>query len=398
MIQTALISKISPIAALKNGMTHGRVSISGIRKGLLVFQFALTLIFMMGIGVLARQYFNVMHYNTGFNKENIVVIPLKEPNPQIFRTAFEGIPEVAEVSFSSSIPGTPLSSTLYTYSTDGLDSLRGRQISVDENFATHMGLDFTWGTNLSGKVFQKEQVLANETFMKRYGNLNKTGRDSLIVTLADQKEAVIVGVLKDYNHEPLNERIEPLLIRYAPEKASFALVTLSNTDVFATFSRLEAKWDELYPNTVFEARFLEQEISDSYEYLRTGLKVFGFLAFLALVISCLGLLGMVIYLTENRTKEVAIRKILGASHASLLNTLSSLFFKMWGIAIMTSIPIAYLFFDKFVLSVFNKFNEGIGAVEILLSLLFTLSLGLLAILWQTHKVVSVNPAENLRNE
>lgn len=122
------------------------------------------------------------------------------------------------------------------------------------------------------------------------------------------------------------------------------------------------------------------------------------MAALAISVSCLGLLGMVIYTTENRRKEVAIRKTLGANKWRLLYTLSGLFFRMWIIALFIGIPLSYLFYDNIIMSVYNKFSSGVGFSEVAISSLFTLALGLLSIMIQSNRVMNTNPAQNLRNE
>ena len=119
---------------------------------------------------------------------------------------------------------------------------------------------------------------------------------------------------------------------------------------------------------------------------------------LLLTISCLGLLGMVVYATENRIKEVAIRKILGADLLDLMKVLAGLFFRLWFIALCIAIPASYFFYDQLFVGMFNKFSEGVGLIEILLSTLITIGLGAITILWQTQRVAKTNPAVNLRNE
>ena len=119
---------------------------------------------------------------------------------------------------------------------------------------------------------------------------------------------------------------------------------------------------------------------------------------MAVTISCLGLLGMVIFTTENRKKEVAIRKTLGAGSWKLLYSLSGLFFRMWAIALLIAVPLSYIYYDKVMLRIYNKFSDGVGFSEVALSSLLTLGLGLLAIMVQSTKVMRTNPAESLRAE
>ena len=397
LVPALFFSKTSPVEAIRKAMDNKKVSISGIRKGLMVFQFMLSLVLMIGIGVLVRQYQHSLTYNLGFSKENILVIPTAPEGNQLFINEIQGLSEVKNTSLSSSIPGTTLNRSTYFFSEDGLDSIRAREVFVDDQFMMHMDLKMAWGNSQMNNN-QIDQVIINETLMDLLGNFTGNQSDSLRVSLGQQEKVQIIGVVQDYNHEPLRERIEPMVIRHAPNKTTYALVSIATADLPQTLTNLEDRWDRVYPNTPFRSSFLNEEIERTYDFFRTALKLFGFLAILAITISCLGLLGMVIYATENRTKEVAIRKIMGANAMDLMKVLAGLFFRLWVIALMISIPASYFFYDQLFVRIYNKFSNGVGVLEIFLSSVVTVSLGALAILWQTRKVLKTNPAVNLRNE
>lgn len=388
-------ANISPLTALKSNVSDGKVSISGLRKGLLTAQFTLTLIFMIGIGTLLSEYRYSLTYNLGFSKENVLVIPIKRDKQQLLKNTLLSNPDVQSVSFSSSLPGTNLADREYVYFPELQDSMRFYSVKIDDHFIDHMKLEMLWGESPNPENTLIPDVVVNEEFMKDYRVIQPDG-DSLRIELANGP-ARISGVVKNYNHEPLNSRIYPMVLSYS-ETCPYALVTIASNDLQHTLSSIEQSWDQVFPEQVFEASFLTQEIEKAYHFFRVALKIFGFLAFLASTISCLGLLGMVIYSTENRTKEVAIRKILGASKAELLRALGGTFFKLWAIAIAIGVPIAYAFYDFALIRMYNKFTEGVGALEIILSVLVTVGLGALAILWQTNRISKVNPAVNLRNE
>ncbi|WP_462250206.1 FtsX-like permease family protein [Ekhidna sp.] len=387
-------AKISPIQALKSDGS-GKVSISGIRKGLLVFQFALTLCFMIGIGVLLKQYQDSRSFELPFSTENTFIVYTQGTDIQLLKNDLINQSKIAEISFSSSIPGTSLSRNKYVFDRSLQDSIRTKEVSIDEQFINHMNLNFTWGKGISEGGQQIEEIVVNQEMMRRM-KLVKF-QDTTFVSLGD-KYARIVGVIENYNHEPLNESIEPMILRINPEALAYAIVSVPNESKIANSNYLQSRWDKLYPNIPFKATLLETEIDNAYDFFIIGLKIFGFLAMLAITVSCLGLLGMVVYATENRTKEVAIRKILGASKQSLYKTLARLFIKLWSIALIVAIPASYLFYDKFLVSLYNKFGDGVGILEISLSVLLTLLLGGSAIIWQVNKISNVNPADNLRYE
>ncbi len=397
LIPALFFARTSPIEAIRKVMDSKKVSISGARKGLMVFQFIISLGLMIGIGVILRQYHHSLTYDLGFHKENILVVPLDPERSDLLENEFLALPEVTRISLTSSIPGTPLGRSTYVFSEDLLDSLRTREIFVSDQFMDHMDLKMSWGTtNMNNN--QIDQVIVNERLMQLIRNLKTDPNDSLIVQLGREEKVQIVGVVEDYNHEPLRESIEPMVIRKNRKRATNALLSISSQQLPQTLANLEAKWDLVYSNTPFKSSFLDDEIEKAYDFFFVAIKLFGSLAILAITISCLGLLGMVVYATENRIKEVAIRKILGAKIMDLMKVLAGLFVRLWLIALCIAIPASYFFYDLIFVGMFNKFSGGVGFIEILLSTLLTIALGALTIFWQTQKIVKTNPALNLRNE
>ena len=389
-------AKITPIQALRSASAE-KMSISRIRKGLLVFQFTLTLGFMIGIGVLLRQYHDSKTYELPFDTEDTFIVYNQGTDAELFKNQLEKESRVASISLSSSIPGTKLKQSIYAMNPNIDDSLRLKEVFVDDNFMSHMNLSLTHGNALSNKEYQIEKVVVNEEMVRRLKLLNFA--DTVNILLGDGSRAEIVGIIENYNHEPLNERIEPMMLRTTKKDGlTYSIVTIPDGTYLQNLYFLENLWDELHPNTPFKATLLENEIHASYDFLRIGMKIFGFLATLAVSISCLGLLGMVIYSTENRIKEVAIRKILGANKKLLFGSLAGLFIKLWGIALLIAIPLSWFLYDNFMVRLFNKFSSGVGIVEIFLSVLTTLALGGLTIFWQVNRISNINPAENLRHE
>lgn len=388
-------AKISPIQALKSDSSK-KVSISGIRKGLLVFQFAMTLSFMIGTGVLLKQYQESRSFELPFTTKDTFVIYTQSTDVELLKNDLLNQSIISKVSFSSSIPGTSLSKNMYVFNADMQDSIRAKEVYIDDQFTQNMNLNFTWGRPMTERGNQVDEVVVNQEMMARLRQLNF--KDTTFVSLKNGQYARIVGVIKNYNHEPLNESIEPMVLRMNNSELAYAIVSIPTEDQIQSSQFLQARWDDLFPNIPFRATLLETEIDNAYEFFRIGLKIFGFLATLAITISCLGLLGMVVYATENRTKEVAVRKILGASKKSLFATLAGLFIKLWSIALLIAIPTSYLFYDNFLVTIFNKFGDGIGLLEIAASVMATILLGASAILWQVNKISNVNPSDNLRYE
>jgi ABC-type antimicrobial peptide transport system permease subunit len=262
-----------------------------------------------------------------------------------------------------------------------------------------MKMKLAWGTTGSEQQSSanEEEVLVNQKFVAA---LNVFGgrTDSLRFVTSEGKHCKIVGILKDFNFEPLNEDIVPILFRYSLEHSNYALLTVAPDHIRATIADLDGIWSGIDQKIPFHCYFLNDEVDKAYKYIIASFKMFSFLSAMAISISCLGLLGMVAFNTENRTKEIAIRKILGATNKSLYYVLSKEFVNMIAIAIMLAVPLSYFFYDRLFLPLLMKNSAGLGIIEVIVGIAVLLSMGLAAIYFQTSKVANANPAGSLRTE
>src|SRR5258707_10094045 len=168
--------------------------------------------------------------------------------------------------------------------------------------------------------------------------------------------------------------------------------------MISTLADMESLWKKFGSEKKFSAHFFEDEIKDAYSFYFAAIKICGFLGFLAISISCLGLLGMVVFTVENRMKEVGVRKVMGASIYSITMVLSRDFVKLMIVAAAIAIPLAYLFYEKLYLQTQQYYHSSIGLFEIIISLMIMLVLGLATILSQTMKAAKANPVDTLRYE
>lgn len=391
-------SRMNPIQALR-GQAKGRSSgVSGIRKGLFVFQFFLSLFFIIGVGAIARQYTHVFSHDHGFDSDNVLVVPFQEVDKQLALNELQRHTDVKSVTTASNPPGLPLPvSTEVT--PNGQDTLMVGEVFIGENFIEDLDMKLIWGQ--SGHALQQTQneapVLVNEQYLRSIAVFNEQ-QDSLTFTLEDGTRCRIVGILEDFNFEPLNEEIRPFIFRYSLANSHYALVTINTTDIRTTIEELDAIWTGIDQKARFNATFLDDEIEEAYSFLMNQIRIFGFLSVLVITISCLGLLGMVSYTTENRTKEIAIRKIMGATNRNLYYTLTKDFVRLILIAAAFAIPVAYFFYDWLFLRMLLHYGKGLGWMEMVGGVALLFVLGFLSIFGQTSKLARANPADNLRYE
>jgi putative ABC transport system permease protein len=386
---------LNPIQALRN-QTHKQSSQGRIRKGLTIFQFALSFCFIIALIVFSRQYRYNLNYDFGFQRENILDVQLQGVKHEQFRNQFSQLAAIQNISMSSHLMGVSASVQL-TASIDSRDSFDVYQIFADHNYIKVLKLELIAGKSFPNEVWLREKyIVVNEEFVKQF-KLGTPHEALGKVFRMDNKEVEVIGVLKNFNYTSLLRPIEAFMIRMDPTQFQLANLTVSFTDAYSSLSQMETAWKAIEPEKKFEAEFFDEEIRESYDFYETLLKLVGFLGVLAISISLLGLLGMVVYTSETKTKEVGIRKVMGASTRSITLLLSKDYFFLMLWAALFAIPFTVIIAD-FILSRMQHYHVTLNFWDVLLSLLILLTMGLITIASQTFKTASTNPAETLRSE
>lgn len=396
VLPASYFSKLNPIQTLRNASASGKLSKVSIRKGLIVVQFALSLVFILSVSIIIKQYRYALNFDHGFQKDNILDIQLKGVNDKVFRSEMAKLSDVQQISMSSSIPGNWGASSEYMKLTNGVDSLQVYQMFTDENYVENLEIKMLAGSSFpEGQSNDEHYIIVNETFIEK----SKLGspHDALGKSFDfGGKPLTVIGVVKDFNFLPLQEQIYPFVFRYKPEQFQFANVKLRSNDIQQTLAALESSWNKL-TDQKFEARFLEHELDDSLVSYRSMVKIFGFLGLLAITISSLGLLAVVISSAESRIREMGIRKVFGASNTNMMIAMASGFLKLIGIAIVIGTPLTYFMFESFFLNMYF-YRASIGLVEIGAGIGFLLVLVAIIIGSQTFRVARINPVETLKYE
>jgi ABC-type antimicrobial peptide transport system permease subunit len=245
---------------------------------------------------------------------------------------------------------------------------------------------------------EESEVIVNEQVLKRFGIGQDDPNKALgeIVTV-DGKKLAIVGVLKDFHYGTIENKIEPVMLRYSSEPGGYLNVKIASKDWPATLAAIEKAWRKIDKVHSLEAAFYDDQIERAYNQFSVMIKVIGFLAFLAVCIASMGLFGMVVFTTETRLKEISIRKVLGASEWKLIFLLSKGFLLLLTLAALVALPTTYLFFDNIILANF-AYHQPIGLMELTTGVLVVMAIAFLMIGSQTLKVAQSNPAEVLKNE
>lgn len=397
IVPAIYFSKQKPLESLSSKVKPGSFGALNLRKALVVVQFALSIGFLIGISAFIKQYQHSLNLEMGFNKKNILVAPLADVNHNILRHEFQSQTEVKSVSFSSTIPGNWGSSKTVVRNFDSNDSLLVQEIFVDEHYLEDFGIKLIKGSSFNTDIpDQNGLVLVNQQFINAFGQFKPNEIDIDRIVIDSNKTARIIGVVENFNVTPMQKEIKPLLIRFNPDKYKYAFISLKSDNISECRERFATIWSNL-SSAPFESKFLEHYLEEAYDTFEIAIKVLAWQGFFVIVISCLGLLGMVVFTTNNRIKEIGIRKVLGASEGKLIWLLSKSFLTLLIIATVIGVPISYLLFD-FTLSRMQYQYVGIGFIEIFFSIFLLFLVGGVVIYWQTKKVASINPVDNLRNE
>lgn len=396
IVPATYFSKINPVTALKGGTNLKLFGKTSFKKVLIVSQFALSLFFILGVVVQFRQFRHSINYNMGFEKQNLLDVELQGVDPELLRNEFSTQSKVTAISMSSHVLGAQGFPSSYLHHEE--DSIEIRQMFIDPNYIPNLGLTLIAGENFKSETTHEEEaIIVNEAFFQHLQLTNPHDALGQLFVTPEGNEVRIIGVVKDFNYELLRSPIERFVLRYNPSRFKYANVKLSGEETLSTLLNLESKWKTFNTAQPFTAKFLDHEIEESYQRYTGMIQIYAYLSFLAISVSCLGLLGMVVYSTETRAKEVGVKKVMGASVRGLIYLLSKEYLRMMMIAAAIAFPIGYLFYNMLLAQV-QFFHITVGFLDILISLGILAAMGTATMASQTLKIALTNPADTLKCE
>ena len=388
---------IQPISALKSATKTKLMGNINVQKTLLVIQFALSFGFIMGVVVFFDQYIKTFDYDLGFEQENILDIPLQDVEAELLRTRMDQLASVQKVSMSSHILGLNSNHKTWLKNEKLKDSVEVTHMSVDHNYLHNMGIEL-----VAGRDFQQassrdiNSIIVNEEFLTLYDLEDPRAAIGEFIMVNDSTSFRIHGIVKNFHFENLSKKIEPLMLNSDPSQYQYANVKIGSADIPTTLSNMGMEWKTL-SHYKFESKFFSDEVEESFDIYTNIVKIFFFLGFLAITISCLGLLGMVVFSTQARIKEVGIRKVLGAEVSSITYLLTKSYMKLMVIGALISLPISYMLFNV-ILANHNVYATDIGPLPVIISLVLLLGLGAATVFSQTWRAANSNPVDTLRYE
>ncbi|MDP4284461.1 MAG: ABC transporter permease [Bacteroidota bacterium] len=391
------LSSLSPVRVLKGSLKFSR-SATFFRQGLVVFQFALTIILIVGMIVIYRQMNYIQTKNLGYDRENLIYIPIEGnlvKNFALFKDEAEKMPGILNISKMRNSP------TIIEHHTGSI-SWPGKYPNLVVSFADAVvGYDFVKTMKLhlqDGRDFSKDYAdsasfILNETAAKKIGYKSPVGQTVIWGNLPGK----IIGVIKDFHFNSMHEAIDPLIIRL-DENWSWGTIIVrtkagKTQDAIATLGKI---CKSLNPKFPFTYQFSDQEYAKLYKNEKIVSKLSDYFAFLAIFISCLGLFGLATFTAAQRTKEIGIRKALGASASNIVTMLSGNFLKLIAIAFLVAFPIAWIIMSHWLQNYAYKIDIEWWMFAI--AGLATICIALLTVSYQSIKSAFINPVKSLRTE
>jgi putative ABC transport system permease protein len=386
-----LVAKFNPILALR-----GRASQAGgavLRKSLVVIQFSLATILIIGTLVIGSQLRFIRERDPGFSRENVFSFNGRTFTPQL-KQSLQGESSIKGISTSSDSPVNVMSGSA-TNDWDGKDKDRTiimAQMNVDRDFIPNFGIKLISGTNFTGNKADSTHFILNETAINQTGIKNPIGKRFKF----EGTEGTIIGVVKDFSITSIREPIWPLIMYSKPDWNYMVHVHTTRDLTPSALASTEKLWRQFSPDFPFEYTFLDADYNQLYTAEQQTGQLFNFFAGVAIVISCLGLLGLVSFTAEQRTKEIGIRKVLGATVFNITSLLSKDFMKLIIISILIASPIAWYVTDHWLQGFAIKVKVewwvfGVAAVLAVFTALITIG-------FQSIKAALADPVKSLRSE
>ncbi len=398
-----VLASFNPSTVLKGTMNPGSMS-KRLRAVLVVFQFTVSIIIIIGSIVVTRQLNLLTRKDLGFDKENLIILRRADAfwqQMESFRSQALEIPGVENAGFSRAVPGTNFNNNAFFKDNDPEKNtylINQAQVSLD--FPEALGVQLA-----EGRFFSREfgtdstSVLINESAVRFLGLEDPLNQ--FILQPGGPQEWIrykIIGVMKDFNIESMHKEIGPVCftINRGGGGDQFAVIRLSGVNVGGTIAEIEKLWKTYTPDMPFHHEFFADKWNNLYtSEMKTG-KIFLLFSFLAIFIACIGLIGLVTYITNRRTREIGIRKSYGASTLVVLALLSKEMFNIILISSLFAYPVAW-FGSVYWLEGFAS-RISVSPMFFILATLITLVIGWLSIMSQTIKAANYNPASALRIE
>ena len=398
-----VLSSFSPMGMFKTQGKNSRGAV--LRKVMVVGQFSISVILIVGTLTVFKQLQHMMNKELGFETEQMLVLPIRgsfdlEEKHELIKNEFRSLASVEHVTLSSSVPGKGVANYAIRIDREENDMTQSMyHLFADYDFAETYGLEILAGRDLSAERGSDlyGTFIINEAAVKSFGwSTPEEAIGNVLQSGAGGFRAEIIGVFNDFNFKSADQETEPLVINVYNDALSVITLRLNTGNIPNALDQVQASWASIFPDKAFDYFFLNESFNEQYaNFERTGNILLTF-SFLAIFIACLGLYGLATFAAQQRTKEIGIRKVLGASVPSLTYAVSKDFLILVVIAIALAIPVAWWsvssWLEQFAYRISPDYSLFLiaGGIALLITI-FTVS-------WQSIRSALADPVKSLRSE
>ncbi len=393
------LSAFQPVSVLKGILKSGAAS-SRFRKVLVVLQFSLSILLIIGTIVVYKQMNYMRNARLGWDKDHLLFIPLRtdiKPFYDVLKTEFAKDPKILGVTGAYQLPG-------FSYGNAGGADWEGKDPNqevliginaVDFDFIETLKIEMAEGRSFSKEFasdVQSNSFIVNEEVAKLMEKESVVGERFSFVG----REGIIVGVMKNFHFQTVQNKIEPLAIHVYPDYFNYMLIRIPPENITVSLKSIENAWDRVIPNYPFEYMFLDEAFDQMYRNEQTIGTLLKYFAVLAIFVACLGLFGLASFTAEQRTKEIGIRKVLGASSPQITLLLCREFFVLVLLANLIAWPIAYFVMNNWLQN--YAYKTSIGLLIFLATMGLALIIAIISVSYQAIRAALTNPVDSLRYE
>ncbi|MCR8556858.1 ABC transporter permease [Mucilaginibacter sp. BJC16-A38] len=400
------LSSFNPVKVLKGKLTNSLAVVS-IRKGLVVFQFIISVVLIIASVVIARQMNYMRNADLGFAKDQQIVIPLRTNNSKAVYSALRNEtktnPRIISVGASAYYPGiaNPSDGVFYKDGQSMNDARRTRMNYVDADFLQTLDIRAVSGRLFSAEFKSDTGLIVNETAIKELGFASPqkaVGQNIHYDVRGKQYNVQIVGVVKDFHYEDLHSPVTPYAFQLENDKSqyNYMIVHTKAGNMTPVLKMIENAWHKYDQSDPFEYNFLDEQFQKNYETDNRLAAIVGYFTVIAILISCLGLFGLAAFSAEQRTREIGVRKVLGASVSTIVSLLSVDFLKLIIISVIIASPIAWWAMNKWLQGF--AYRQPIDWTIFAYTTIIAVMIGIFTIGSQALKAALMNPVKSLRSE
>jgi len=400
MFPSFYLTSIKPSAILKGKFLQGSKG-SVLREGFTVFQFFASMILITSSIIIYNQLNFIQHKDLGFQQEEVIVLPIKSletinPKFEEIQSELLRIPNVKSVSAASNVPGRPFNQNPVFATQSPQMRMASSEALIEYDFFNVLGIEFSDGRSFSrNNSADKDAFVLNEMAAKNLYGGQAVGKELTWESEGGDIKGTVIGVVKDFHFQSLHEPVRPLMFRLLP-RYNYVLIKLNTQDFSHTLDAVQKTWKKFDNRFGFEFAFLSDYLNQQYQLEQSMAKILSAFAGIAIAIACFGLLGVAAFSFRQKTKEVSIRKVLGATMPEIIFHLVKKFSKIVLISVAMAVPLIWWVMDYWLENF--TFRTTINPLIFVGTGVLLLIIAWLTLSHQLWKISNINPAETLKNE